>query len=702
MTLIEALLDHQIPQSLHLSPSGQQVIYASTVHTSDHVAGHDDARNTSILWLASTGKEKSARQLTPGKCNDREPKWCPDGESVAFISDRGSEKGKKGEAIYFLPISMPGESRAVTKVENEKTIAKFEFSPDGKSIAFLSANEKSEEKKKRDEAKEDAMVWGEEWEYARLRLLDLATGAIDVLVEGERHVKDFAFSPDGRSVAFLSCRTPDIESPYLDGTGIFVIDIATKESRELSMFPTGARDIVWKDEKTLCFIGSVAQTVSTSASCVYSVTVPTDKNKTESGDNEQAAEKKEIKYTHLAYGSIAGAENLVRVGNDILVFVQERMYDTLRLLDGDRTLFTRKRKLYAWTAAFTRDSDEIVLAVVQGWTNSPVEVYTCTASSGAMVRLSDHGGRYHDKEEEFGRCTWLTCKSLDGEEELECPLLIPLSTTTSSDLSTSPTDPPKPPTKPLPMIVLIHGGPYYRHTESFDPHYFLWAPLLLRAGYAVLIADYRGSSARGETWAAHARKSGGKDYEDVIAQTNAAITQGWADKERLVVGGWSQGGFLTYLCSVRNGLHGLGWSFAASIPGAGIVDGDTMTLTSDIGHWEAELLSPGPAWSCNNRNMTSGRQTSALWELRGALEKGVRLPAMLMLHGEKDVRVPVEQARGMRRGLERCKRDGCEGVGEWGLVVYPREGHMISERGHLVDMSQRVVGWVERHVGKAE
>jgi dipeptidyl aminopeptidase/acylaminoacyl peptidase len=65
---------------------------------------------------------------------------------------------------------------------------------------------------------------------------------------------------------------------------------------------------------------------------------------------------------------------------------------------------------------------------------------------------------------------------------------------------------------------------------------------------------------------------------------------------------------------------------------------------------------------------------------------------MLILYGEFDKRVPIEQAHGMRRVLQSA------GL-LYEFVVYPREGRMISERKHLVNMVERILRFVEKHIG---
>ena len=659
MTLIEDLLDLQIPESLKLSPNAQQVLYAT-----DLPVGHKKGEHhLSTLWLAETGKTGSSHQLTSGLFHDHDPEWCPDGKSISLVSDRT----KPGEqwAIYILPIGTAGEAYPITPVENEQEFSCTCWSPDGTSIAYCSADEKSAEKKAKIKDKDDPIVWDEDWEYNRLRLVHVATRKTTTLVSKNAHVGSLAWNDEGTKIAFTETKTPDIESKYVDGTPICILDVATKEIEMICTFPNAMQDLVWAQEK-LYFIGPVKPEVTVGADCVYMIDLNAEKPT----------------YERCAHGETDCANELKKVGKDAVVCVESGLEDQLCMLKG-KTLFKKSKNINDWDAAFTTDSDEMILAITMGDTDSPPEVFTVTASGGAMVQLSNHGEAF--KDQTFGIASLISCQSTSvaGEEPVRLDGVFVTPHTRAG--------PDGKPEKPVPTVVSIHGGPYSRNTDQFNPAYNMWTPLLLSQGYGILTINYRGSSGRGEDFAAFARGTSGiYDQPDIISMTQYAIKNGYADKDKLVVSGWSQGGFLSFLCSVRNGLHENGWKFKASIPGAGVSDGDTLAFTSDIGAVQNDLTGKAP-WQ-SEMSDTSNRRSSAIWEFAGAVKKGGVIPPMLILHGENDKRVPIEQAVGMRRALQSAGLP-------FEFVMYPREPHLFEERKHLVDMAGRVLRFVNTHIG---
>jgi len=175
------------------------------------------------------------------------------------------------------------------------------------------------------------------------------------------------------------------------------------------------------------------------------------------------------------------------------------------------------------------------------------------------------------------------------------------------------------------------------------------------------------------------------DYDDIISLVDEGIRRGLVDKQKIMVGGWSQGGFLSYLLAVRrNGVHGetsddkSDWKIRGAICGAGVTDWDMMSMSSDLVTFEAELAGSAPWATKHGKHGTTARQGSAIWEMA---DKDI--PPVLILHGQEDARVPLTQAVAFHRG---CKHYGipCE------MAVYPREGHFFQERAHQIDSLRRV------------
>ncbi|KJX99617.1 dipeptidyl aminopeptidase like protein [Zymoseptoria brevis] len=653
------LCDLEIPNTIVFSPDAQQVLYSTSLTWSHRKGTHP----VSTLWLAETGNPKSARQITSGLSKDHIPRWNPDGTSIAFVSDRA----KAGErwAIHALNIRQ----------------SVFEFSPDGTTIAYLSADEKTKEQKDREEEGDDVQVWGEDLAYVRLRTVNVQTKQVNRAgVEHQRHVTGFSWSPDGKRIAFTDTTSPNIEEPYLRGSRIAVLTVKDQTVKEICTIPNAVNDLTWAADGQLYFISGIPIDKVCAGATVYAVS-------SESGV-ESDVEANDKPWTRVAFGYDDTAVGLLNVGGKVLVKSQKSMEDQLCLLANGSLLtnvvvvYSKAEELQAFGAILSPGNNEILLATASSSVNQPVEVYSTTTSSGHSIQLSSHGAAFQGQT--FGSSEFISCRSADDEVDLDGVFLRPDTSSTASK-------------DPAPTLVLIHGGPTSRNTNAFNTLYYFWTPYLLRLGYSILLPNYRGSTGRGEDYAAWSTFGVGKvDYEDVIALTDHAIQSGYSDSSRLVVGGLSQGGFLSYLCSTRNGSI-RPWKFRASIPLAGITETDTMALTSDLGaSLETELNGGNAVWNCQ-KDDTRNRQASALWEIQAAVDRSKKtgamvIPPMLILHGEKDERCPITQAWGMRRALE------AHGL-EYQFVTYPRQAHIFSERKFWIDLALRIGDWTEKYIG---
>jgi dipeptidyl aminopeptidase/acylaminoacyl peptidase len=229
---------------------------------------------------------------------------------------------------------------------------------------------------------------------------------------------------------------------------------------------------------------------------------------------------------------------------------------------------------------------------------------------------------------------------------------------------------------PWPTFVHVHGGPYARSTPGLALTWARWGQWLAEMGIAVLLPHYRGGTGHGSVFARWARGGVGlHDFQDVTSMVDAAIARGIARPDRVGIGGWSQGGFMTAWAVTQTNR------FRCGIMGAGVSDWG-MLLTNDLPVFEQALGGDAPR---DGLEAQRHRRTSPITYARNA-----RTP-LLILHGEDDERVPVNQAVAFHRAL---RANGTPAT----FVRYPREPHAIGERAHQVDLLNRVRAWCTDHL----
>lgn len=619
----EMLVDLKNPDHVRLSPDGKTIVYAVAPNATGKQA-------ISHLWIAQTGKWNSARQLTSGACQDRAPKWSPDGKSVAFLSDRG---GPDTHAVYHLSLS-GGDPDPITKKENKRSISTFSWSPSGTFIAYVSPDEESNSAKKKAEEKDDAQVYGENILFNHLRLVRVSNKETWTLYKKDTHVTELAWSEDSTRIVFMHTLTPDEDSAGYHGTRFSRIKIWSKEVQSICRFPGLAQNIIYSGADVF-FIAGVTPEAASTSHAIYKLSI-------------QSTDWKKC-----AFGEYNCADEIRTVGDNIAVKVQHGLADQIQIL-GETIVYSEKHEIVSWDMTFVDGTP--VLAVIKSDAGHPPDIYS--VQDGKVCQLSRHGAMI--RQLDIGSSEPFYAVARDG--------------TKLDGVFCTPSRPKK--SAPYPTVVLVHGGPYSRTTVTFRSPIWQCGPFLQAAGYAIMYPNYRGGSSHGEDYAADA--SGGMgvhDYSDVITLVKEGVSRGLIDENRVIIGGWSQGGFLSYLSYTRDAFK-----FRGVICGAGVTDWDMMTMTSDVPFFQADFAGTEP-WTSNARSIKA-RYGSPIWHL-----KDNKTP-ILILHGEQDVRVPLTQAIAFRRGCERLSIP-------FEMAVYPREGHQIAERNHRIDILKRVMKFVD-------
>ncbi|HEX2764030.1 MAG TPA: alpha/beta fold hydrolase [Allosphingosinicella sp.] len=229
--------------------------------------------------------------------------------------------------------------------------------------------------------------------------------------------------------------------------------------------------------------------------------------------------------------------------------------------------------------------------------------------------------------------------------------------------------------KNLPLVILTHGGPFGpRDAESFDD----WAQAVAELGYVVIQPNYRGSGGFGREWLRKGRNDGfGLRMQDDL---NDAITylsrQGIVDRNRVCMMGWSYGGYASARAAQRDPDK-----YRCTIAGAGVYDLQMMRSYDEeyLGSFGANYLSKGAA---DLDSVSPARNTKGKWA------------PILIVHGVRDQRVPIEQARTL---VSRLKDAGKVRGVDFEFVEQPKNTHNLPYDEVRVEWLEAAEKWLAKY-----
>ncbi|HRX74465.1 MAG TPA: S9 family peptidase [Hyphomonas sp.] len=633
-----------------LSPDGKWAAYT--------VTRHDLKKDKSFtqVWMASTDG-KSVLPLTGDTYSASDPKWSPDGSQLAFLAARDDLDEEAVSQVWTLDMR-GGEAQAYTDVV--QGVNAFEWAPDSRRMALLITDESEnakadrEAKEKGDDAPERPFV------IDRLQFKEDGTGYLDrtythlyviagrdaapvQLTFGQRDDSEPDWSPDGTELAYISNHTDDQDANY--NTDVFVVSATPVEGsngpRQLTTNPGAEASPAWSPDGRTITYTSVTQPELMWYATIHLATVPA------AGGEERVLT---AALDRNVYAPAFSAD-----GKSIYFFTEDGGAQPVSAYDLKKNTI---RPVIAGSLAvsnFDEGPNGTMVAVVSKPTLPP-EVFL-KDKKGNVSQLTQTNaallGQLSLSEPQF--------VAYDDPDGITVQAFIypPLSMDEGS---------------PPPAILRIHGGPVAQFDFSFDP----FAQIYAASGYTTVMANPRGSSGRGQTYAqAIWADWGNKDFDDVMAGVDKAVELGLADENRLGVGGWSYGGILTNYVITKTGR------FKGAVSGAG-----EANYTANYGHdiyqreWELEL---GLPW-----------ENQAAWDRIAPFFKvGDVTTPTLYLGGADDWNVPVMNGEEMYQALKR------RGI-DTGLIVYPGEDHSIGRPSFQKDRYERYVGWFDKYVKGAE
>lgn len=230
--------------------------------------------------------------------------------------------------------------------------------------------------------------------------------------------------------------------------------------------------------------------------------------------------------------------------------------------------------------------------------------------------------------------------------------------------------------KNFPMIVLIHGGPHQPGTEDrwqYNPE----VQVLASQGYAVLQVNFRGSYGFGEKHLESGyRQWGRKMQDDVTDATRWAIEQGIADPKRICIYGASYGGY-----SAMMGLVTAPDLYQCGATYVGVSDLMLMHEEGDI---------PERRSGRNYLEKVIGSDEAELRKWSPAHRAADIVDPVLILHGGKDERVPIEHAYRLEKALKQAGKPVS-------TLYYPFETHGFFDRQHQIEAYRQLLDFFDQH-----
>ncbi len=629
-----------------LSPDGEWVAY--TVSAADTTRD----RRQSDLWMSSWDGTRDVR-LTWSPESEHTPRWSPDSRRLAFLSSRGDLR--EVDQLWLLDRA-GGEAQRLSDLPGG--ISDFAWAPDGRRLALVASDpdpniipegQDSSEHRLQPVVVDRFMFKEDETGYTgRLRnhlyLFDLESRKAELLTPGDYDEAAPAWSPDGRSIAFVSRRRPDFDRS--ENFDLYVVDARPgAEPRQLTTYEGADMDPDW---------GSRGPMWSPDGRHIAYV---------------QGGKPELIYYAvqNLAVVPAAGGQARVLTGgldrNVISPAWSPDGASVLFLLEDDRVYHLASVPLAGGRIERVVEGKRAVsdlsvsrtgrIAVAAGTGAQPDEIFA--VEGPGLRKLSEQNDAWL-AEVRLARVEEISVRSRDGS--------------TIHGFMVKPAD--YEPGRRYPTILRIHGGPVWQFYHDFAN---LDWQVFAANGYVVLGMNPRGSSGRGEKFATAIWAAWGeKDGEDVLAAVDWAVKQGIADPGRLGVGGWSYGGMLT------NQLIARDRRFKAATSGAG--QGNSLAgygTDQYVIEYEAEL---GKPWE----NFDAWKRVSYPF-----LNAHRIMTPTLFLCGEEDWNLPVLNSEQMYQALKSLGRPTQ-------LVVYPGEAHEIRRPSFVVDRMTRYLDWYGKYL----
>ncbi|WP_411349670.1 S9 family peptidase [Paenibacillus sp. WLX2291] len=643
-----------------VAPDGQ-IVY---VHK--RIDAESNQYRSTLRLLSADSKDDTP--LTDGPA-DSAPSWSPDGRQIAFI--------RRTEGLPQLWIWSVKTQEATLALSMKKGIGTFSWSPSGKHIVLISREPFENGTGVHDDTRGRVLkrttprAEGSGWwdgQIGRVWLWQLGEPEAIRLTEDTVEASAPVWSPSGTSVAYLGQKIPSINnrhytdpdedrSPFND---LYTVDCSSGEVKCHTTHQYSISQINWlADESGWILIANDRTFGSGTQNTIYRLdaisqqcTELTPNMDIQFGnfilnDMKMCAARPGPTYgkddTHIhVVGSYEGNAGLYKIQTD------EVGHITL-LTDGERDIHQ---------IVYNPSRDSWI--TLEATPERPYELVEW------FMNHHDDSSRPHQQVLTTHGSSWLNGKKV----------IIPQSFRYTNPEGQSVQSWIMKPegkhhTGKLPLILQIHGGPH----AMYSPVYSHEMQTLVSQGYMLLLVNPRGSFGYGQAFAQACRGDfGGGDYDDLMQAVDEVLAaRDDIDEDKLGVCGGSYGGLMVNWIITHNER------FHTAVSQRCISNWLSFYGTSDIGVSYTEGIVGGNPWE----------HAPKLWDRSPVAHAHNAAAPLLIIHGEQDLRCPVEQGEQMYTALHRNNKPVR-------MIRYAASNHGVLKSGKpsfRVDLLQQVNDW---------